>query len=212
MTPNEYQELASRTECDQHKALERISRETHNHDPIAIRNVRILHSIIGLGGEVGELCTEFQRHTFYGKDVDLINLKEEYGDILWYVAEGLNALGISMEDVMKANIAKLKVRYPTKFTEDKAANRDLSAERAALELPTVPPPLDEKLKALVGKEVRAKFQSSPYFDWKNDSTWIIRAAFPPGWKGHEPVAYVLEIRRTQDGKEETVLADEWMVV
>jgi len=40
---------------------------------------------------------------------------------------------IDLEVYMERNIAKLKVRYPDKFTEEGAINRDLDKERSALE-------------------------------------------------------------------------------
>lgn len=45
-------------------------------------------------------------------------------------------LGFTIEEVEKAldnNIAKLRVRYPEKFTQEKAMNRDLESERKELE-------------------------------------------------------------------------------
>ena len=42
-------------------------------------------------------------------------------------------MGISIEEAMSRNVAKLQARFPEGFTEDKAVNRDLSAERVALE-------------------------------------------------------------------------------
>lgn len=40
--------------------------------------------------------------------------------------------GTTLSDVMEANISKLKARYPEKFTEDKASNRDLATETKIL--------------------------------------------------------------------------------
>lgn len=48
-------------------------------------------------------------------------------------ALALNALGSDFGSVMERNIEKLKARYPDKFTEDKATNRDLDTERKILE-------------------------------------------------------------------------------
>jgi NTP pyrophosphatase (non-canonical NTP hydrolase) len=36
----------------------------------------------------------------------------ELGDIMWYVAQATQALGISMEEVLDNNITKLSKRYP----------------------------------------------------------------------------------------------------
>jgi NTP pyrophosphatase (non-canonical NTP hydrolase) len=87
---------------------------------------------MGMCTEAGEFQDQLKRSIFYGKSVDAINLAEECGDMLWYIAEALNALGISMESVMEKNIAKLKYRYPEKFNSDDALNRDLEQERKAL--------------------------------------------------------------------------------
>lgn len=129
MKANEYQKLAQRTECDMNAARSRMDNKAA---------ITINHSIIGILGEGGELANLLQKWVYYGKvfpnDELRVKLAEEYGDVLWYVAEGLNALGVSMEDVMKANIEKLKVRYPDKYTDYNAAeeNRDLSKEYETL--------------------------------------------------------------------------------
>ena len=66
-------------------------------------------------------------------ELDLVNVKEEIGDLLWYIAIMLNVLDTDFETVMRTNIAKLKARYPDKFTEEKATHRDLNKERQILE-------------------------------------------------------------------------------
>lgn len=43
--------------------------------------------------------------------------------------------GFSMEKILQVNIDKLKVRFPDKFSNEKALNRDLEAERIVLEKP-----------------------------------------------------------------------------
>jgi len=88
---------------------------------------------MGLCTEAGEFQDELKRDIFYGKEVDLLNLVEECGDILWYVAEILNALDVTFEEVMQKNIDKLRARYPEEFTEHHAINRDLEAENKAMQ-------------------------------------------------------------------------------
>jgi len=58
---------------------------------------------------------------------------EEVGDILWYCAIILKYTGHTFGDAMERNIAKLEKRYPDKFTEEDAVNRDLVSERKELE-------------------------------------------------------------------------------
>ena len=94
---------------------------------------RLLHAGLGLATETGEFLDPLKKHFFYGKPIDEINLKEEIGDILWYCAIACDALGTTIDAEMLRNIAKLKARFPDKFTEEKANERDLDAERSVLE-------------------------------------------------------------------------------
>ena len=105
-----------------------MSKRFHNKDVI-----RLLHGGMGISTEAGEFLDVLKKHIFYGKEIDYVNLSEELGDALFYIALCMDVLGISFEDVMEKNIEKLKARYPEKFTEDKAINRDLDTERKILE-------------------------------------------------------------------------------
>jgi ribosomal protein S17E len=49
------------------------------------------------------------------------------------VAIAMDELGTDFETEMKRNIEKLKARYPEKFEENLAENRDLEKEREILE-------------------------------------------------------------------------------
>lgn len=93
----------------------------------------ILHSIIGAATENGELLELLRAVMFEGKPFDPVNFAEEIGDTQWYNAIGLGAVGTNFDDVHRTNIAKLRHRFPEKFTEYEANNRDLFGERAILE-------------------------------------------------------------------------------
>ena len=93
------------------------------------RNIRLIHGAFGLQTESAEL----KKHIFYGKPLDVVNLKEETQDILWYISIIMDELDFTYEEAMETNIKKLKARYPEKFTEDKAINRNLEVERKILE-------------------------------------------------------------------------------
>lgn len=94
---------------------------------------RLLHAGFGLSTEAGEFLDALKKHIFYGKELDRVNLKEEMGDLFWYLAIACDELDVEFESLMETNIAKLKARYGEKFTEQRAENRDLSAERTILE-------------------------------------------------------------------------------
>ena len=95
---------------------------------------KLLHAAFGLSTETGEFSDGLKRKLFYGKPLDLVNLEEELGDILWYIAEAMVALGVNPSSILKRNLAKLKkVRFPEGFNSNNALNRDLDKEREILE-------------------------------------------------------------------------------
>jgi NTP pyrophosphatase (non-canonical NTP hydrolase) len=95
--------------------------------------VRLLHAALGLVTEASELADILKKHIFYGKLLDRVHVREEVGDGLWYAGVAIDVLRTTMDEVMSGNISKLKQRYPEKFTEDAAINRDTDAERSILE-------------------------------------------------------------------------------
>lgn len=104
-----------------------------NNFAIPMNDFRLLHAIIGVVSECGELIEEYVDARLNNRPMDKVNLKEEFGDQLWYLAEGLRYCETTFEDSAETNINKLKARYPDKFTSEHAENRDLDAERQVLE-------------------------------------------------------------------------------
>lgn len=116
MTPNEYQQAAARTDLRDYTIVGKRILE-----PDGFR--RLIHSQLGVSSESGELADAIKKFIIYGKELDIENIKEEYGDLLWYINIGLTSIGYTMEECMQANIDKLKLRYPEKFTEKDALER-----------------------------------------------------------------------------------------
>jgi NTP pyrophosphatase (non-canonical NTP hydrolase) len=75
----------------------------------------------------------FKKSVFYKKPLDKVNVGEEIADIMWYVSNLCRLLNLNFEKLLQNNIDKLKVRFPEKFNEHKALNRDLDSERRTLE-------------------------------------------------------------------------------
>jgi len=94
---------------------------------------RVFHAIVGIATESTELCEALYDTLLGKKEMDIVNLLEENGDIHWYQAIMMDALGGDWEKIFNTNIEKLRARYPEKFTSDKAINRDLETEREILE-------------------------------------------------------------------------------
>ena len=92
-----------------------------------------LHMILGIQTESAEIADVYKKNIAYGKDLDLVNVKEEIGDLMWYIVNLCTLKGWDLEDIIHTNINKLKARFPEKFTNENALNRDLDLERAILE-------------------------------------------------------------------------------
>lgn len=130
MNANEYSELARRTENTpefiRRDGLIRVDEPPHH-------MARLIHAGFGMVTESAEFIDQLKKHIMYGKPLDRVNLLEEAGDLLWYVALAIHTCGSTFEAVWQRNIQKLRVRFPDKFTSENAIVRDLEAERKALE-------------------------------------------------------------------------------
>lgn len=106
MTVNEYQALAMKT----------LNPEISKRD-------MLVNSVMGLCGESGEAVDIVKKHLFHGHELDRDGLIKELGDVAWYLAEAAMALDVSLDDVLSANIEKLKRRYPDGFDTERSQNR-----------------------------------------------------------------------------------------
>lgn len=102
-------------------------------DETELNGIQTLHAIIGMVTESIELLenmTNFLNSGYYfNEQFDLANIQEELGDHDWYKALLCRNLNFTFEDIHAKNIEKLKQRYPEKFTEKNALNRNLEVER-----------------------------------------------------------------------------------
>lgn len=116
MNSSDYQGLANLTDVENYWPGINIMKP---------EDLRRLHMAIGAAGEVGELCDAIKKNVFYKKDLDIENIKEEVGDVCWYLANLLSSINSSFEEVMQMNIEKLRKRYPNGFRhEDAILRRD----------------------------------------------------------------------------------------
>lgn len=76
---------------------------------------KIIYPALGLGNEAGEVQGKIKKW-LRGDDGETMSeerteaLKGELGDVLWYLAVLANDLGLSLEEVAKANVEKLQSR------------------------------------------------------------------------------------------------------
>lgn len=78
---------------------------------------------MGLSGEAGEVTDELKKFLYHGHELDVHKIKGELGDVLHYIAGIATMLEIDLSDVAKANIYKLKNRYPEGFNKEDSRNR-----------------------------------------------------------------------------------------
>lgn len=69
--------------------------------------------LLGLAGEAGQLLSEYKKWLRDGPShirfVD--HVREELGDILWYVSNVASKYGLELEDIAAANLAKTRARF-----------------------------------------------------------------------------------------------------
>lgn len=76
------------------------------------KDTRAKHLFPGLAAECGEVCGLLQKACYKGlPQLDKDALFEELGDVLWYLTNIAEWAGLSIEDVMRANIEKLEKRH-----------------------------------------------------------------------------------------------------
>lgn len=108
MNFEEYQELARRTQSND-----------------MTDNDKLYHALFGMCSEVGEIHSVLQ-HFYQGQREEegwKAKIAEEAGDLIWFVAELCDALHISMDDVARNNIRKLRDRYPEGFDPERSVHR-----------------------------------------------------------------------------------------
>lgn len=83
----------------------------------------LIHAALGLTSDAGEFATIVKAFTIYGKHLNMQHMVEELGDILWFVSYAADCLGTDLKTVAEANIEKLRVRYPDKYSDAAAIAR-----------------------------------------------------------------------------------------
>uniref|UniRef100_A0A6M3J164 Putative nucleotide pyrophosphohydrolase domain-containing protein n=1 Tax=viral metagenome TaxID=1070528 RepID=A0A6M3J164_9ZZZZ len=83
----------------------------------------LVMAALGAAGESGELANEVKKIRFHGHATKSQVLRNELGDVLWYLACLADALGATLEDVAQTNIDKLRLRYPEGFSYEASRNR-----------------------------------------------------------------------------------------
>lgn len=106
MTMDDYQTLAARTINKDMSCAEIL-----------------MHALHEIAAECGEIHGHFQK-MYQGHPLDENALMLEVGDLLWGIAELCTVNSWEMSDVARANIDKLRKRYPDGFSAERSLNRE----------------------------------------------------------------------------------------
>jgi NTP pyrophosphatase (non-canonical NTP hydrolase) len=86
-------------------------------------DAKVVEGAMGVSSEGGEVLDLIKKWQFQGHELDLEEVQKELGDVLWYMAELIDGLGLNFETILLKNLKKLKARYPDGFNADKSINR-----------------------------------------------------------------------------------------
>ena len=105
-----------------------------DHD-VEIREYSSTTHIRILVAQSGIILDFMKKVEFYGADLD--KYRGEIEALTHCIISHVAALAVQMDstlsNVLEANVRKLAVRYPSRFTKEAALNRDLQSEYKALE-------------------------------------------------------------------------------
>lgn len=81
----------------------------------------LMHMALGVAGEAGEIVDCIKKHTIYNQPLNITNLKEEIGDMMFYITRILDTTEITLEECLEANQSKLNIRFSEATYTDRAA-------------------------------------------------------------------------------------------
>jgi len=84
-------------------------------------------ALLGLAGELGTLCATYKKYLRDGKNYKLkdSHIREELGDILWYLAIVADGFNLSLDEVAETNLKKTAGRWKDVVTKAKRFDDDM---------------------------------------------------------------------------------------
>lgn len=92
-------------------------------DSLSPLDCDILHMALLLVTEAGELADAIKKAVIYRKPIDLVNVKEEFGDIEFALERLRQIFNLTRDETIEANIIKLQKRYGDKYSDQAAQER-----------------------------------------------------------------------------------------
>lgn len=102
MLPNEYQA----------QAMEHVMATAPDYES------RVTLGAMGLSREASEVAELVERWLFFGQELDTEKLRDELGDVLWYMALLCEMTDQTLSQVIDHNVEKLNRRYPHGYSHE----------------------------------------------------------------------------------------------
>jgi len=113
--PNKYIEFVRQTtspaSSEYPKLVERLNELERQGADVS----RLMTAAFGMSAECGELVEIIKKIFLQGKsynEENVLHMKKEAGDVLWYMSQLCIALDTTFEELMEINYQKLSARYP----------------------------------------------------------------------------------------------------
>lgn len=100
---------------------QKMSKRTLNLN--GVHSEQLTNMALGIAGESGEVIDHIKKHVFHGHDLDDAKVKEEIGDLLFYVAGIATMLGYDLDEIAYNNVKKLEKRFPKGFSTEASKAR-----------------------------------------------------------------------------------------
>jgi NTP pyrophosphatase (non-canonical NTP hydrolase) len=113
--PNKYIEFVRQTTSPASSEYQKLVERLNELEGQCANVPRLMTAAFGISAEAGELVEIIKKMFLQGKpytEDNIIHMKKEAGDILWYMSQLCIALDTTFEELMEINYQKLSARYP----------------------------------------------------------------------------------------------------
>ena len=125
--PNKYIEFVRQTTSLASSEYPKLVERLNELEAQGANVSRLMTAAFGMSAECGELVEIIKKIFLQGKSYNednVIHMKKEAGDVLWYMSQLCIALDTTFEELMEINYQKLSARYPEgTFSVYKSENR-----------------------------------------------------------------------------------------
>lgn len=102
-------------------------KEVSEHAVYPVIGKKFVYPVLGLVGESGEVAEKIKKilrdNEGNVSEEQRSEIKKELGDVLWYLSQLANDLGIALEDIASSNIEKIRSRRERGVAKGNGDNR-----------------------------------------------------------------------------------------